>query len=81
MTRVTKPTRPIELIGVKMGSHTEKVGGPGSQSDDRVDVEQVDTAAAPATHPSFAHLDEKAILRKVPSRLPSTRTLAVTNCQ
>ena len=53
-----------------MGSHTEKVGGSGSQSDDRVDVEQVDRAAAPAVLSSFAHLDEKAILRKVRLGLP-----------
>ena len=64
----TNQAGPVDRV--KMGSHTEKVGGPGSQSDDRVDVEQVDTAAAPAMLPSFAHLDEKAILRKVRADFP-----------
>lgn len=49
-----------------MGTQIEKVDGAGSQSDDRVDIEQVDRAAVPpVTLQSFAHLNEKAILRKV----------------
>ncbi len=70
LARITQRIKPIQLIGVKMGSHAEKAGGLGSQSDDRVDVEQLDRAAAPEMHPSFAHLDEKAILRKVRRALP-----------
>ena len=46
--------------------YSEKNDGSGSQSDDKVDVEQLDRATVPAvTLESFAHLDEKAILRKV----------------
>lgn len=45
----------------------EKSDGLTSQSDDRVDVEHV--GAPRATPESFAHLDEKAILRKVASRI------------
>ncbi|KAL2181153.1 major facilitator superfamily domain-containing protein [Thermothelomyces heterothallicus CBS 202.75] len=53
-----------------MGTHVDKVDGPGSQSDDRVDVEQVDRVAVPpVTLQSFAHLNEKAILRKMDMRL------------
>jgi hypothetical protein len=50
-----------------MGTITEKAGDQrGSQSDDKVDVEQLDRAAVPpVTLQSFAHLDEKKILRKV----------------
>jgi hypothetical protein len=50
-----------------MGTITEKAGDRrGSQSDDKVDVEQLDRAAVPpVTLQSFAHLDEKRILRKV----------------
>jgi hypothetical protein len=54
-----------------MGTYTEKPDGLGSQSDDRVDVEQVDRVfVPPTTLQSFAHLDEKAILRKVCRCLP-----------
>ncbi|KAL2200817.1 major facilitator superfamily domain-containing protein [Corynascus similis CBS 632.67] len=53
-----------------MGTQIEKVDGAGSQSDDRVDIEQVDRAAVPpVTLQSFAHLNEKAILRKMDMRL------------
>lgn len=46
--------------------YSEKHDGSGSQSDDKVDVEQLDRATVPTmTLESFAHLDEKAILRKV----------------
>lgn len=47
-------------------SNNEKHNRSASQSDDHVDVEQVDAVAVPAvTLESFAHLDEKKILRKV----------------
>ncbi|KAK4238961.1 major facilitator superfamily domain-containing protein [Achaetomium macrosporum] len=53
-----------------MGTYTEKHEASASQSDDRVDVEQVDRVAVPPpTLESFAHLDEKAILRKMDMRL------------
>ncbi|KAK3295377.1 major facilitator superfamily domain-containing protein [Chaetomium fimeti] len=53
-----------------MGSKTEKADLPGSQSDDKVDVEQLDrTAVPPTTLQSFGHLDEKKILRKMDMRL------------
>jgi hypothetical protein len=58
-----------------MGTLTEKHDGSHPGSDDLVDVEQVDRVAAPPpTLESFAHLDEKAILRKVcsPSALSAT---------
>ena len=50
-----------------MGTYTTTVAGSGSQPDEKVDVEQVDKLAAPppVTLQSFAHLNEKAILRKV----------------
>ncbi|KAH6624132.1 major facilitator superfamily domain-containing protein [Chaetomium sp. MPI-SDFR-AT-0129] len=49
---------------------TEKADGQTSQSDDRIDVEQVDRAIVPpVTLQAFAHLDEKAILRKMDLRL------------
>ncbi|KAK3302644.1 major facilitator superfamily domain-containing protein [Chaetomium strumarium] len=56
-----------------MGTFTEKQDGSTSPpgSDDLVDVEQVDRVAVPPppTLESFAHLDEKAILRKMDMRL------------
>lgn len=49
-----------------MGIIIDNAGRPGSQSDEKVDVEQLDKAAVPPVAPqSFAHLDEKKILRKV----------------
>ncbi|KAJ4303953.1 hypothetical protein N0V88_001554 [Collariella sp. IMI 366227] len=51
-------------------SNSEKHNRSASQSDDHVDVEQVDAVAVPAvTLESFAHLDEKKILRKMDMRL------------
>lgn len=52
-----------------MGTYTDPPHGSASQSDDKVDVEQADRQATPApvTLQSFAHLNEKAILRKVRS--------------
>lgn len=45
---------------------TEKADGQTSHLDDRIDVEQIDRAIVPpVTLQAFAHLDEKAILRKV----------------
>ncbi|KAL2024971.1 hypothetical protein VTK56DRAFT_3670 [Thermocarpiscus australiensis] len=53
-----------------MSAITEKNAPPGSQSEDHVDVEQVDrVATVPATLESFAHLNEKAILRKMDMRV------------
>ncbi|KAK4034458.1 major facilitator superfamily domain-containing protein [Parachaetomium inaequale] len=53
-----------------MGASTEKGDRPVSQSEGPVDVEQVDRVAVPPVTPqSFAHLDEKAILRKMDMRL------------
>ncbi|KAK3898817.1 major facilitator superfamily domain-containing protein [Staphylotrichum tortipilum] len=48
-----------------MGVPNEKGDGLTSQSDDRVDVEHVGVTAPRTTLESFAHLDEKAILRKM----------------
>jgi len=53
------------LFRVTMGVPNEKSDGLTSHSEDRVDVEHV--GAPRATDESFAHLDEKAILRKVRS--------------
>jgi MFS family permease len=62
---------------------TDKVDGAVSQSDERVHVEQADTAAAPApvTLESFAHLNEKAILRKVHPYPPIMRFIANVNLE
>lgn len=66
-----------------MATYTRKPEGLESQSDDHVDVEEVDRAVAPpVTLQSFAHLNEKAILRKVrpcPAVIASLPTL--TPCQ
>jgi hypothetical protein len=63
-----------------MGTYTNPPDGLTSQSDDKVDVKQVDRlgAPAPATRQSFAHLDEKAILRKVRSR-PISATVSIVS--
>lgn len=49
-----------------MGAIIAEADRPGSQTDEKIDVEQLDrTGVPPATLQSFAHLDEKKILRKV----------------
>ncbi|KAK4122992.1 MFS general substrate transporter [Parathielavia appendiculata] len=54
-----------------MAGYTDKVESTGSQSEEQAHVETVDRPAGPApvTLQSFAHLDEKAILRKMDLRL------------
>ncbi|KAK4155740.1 major facilitator superfamily domain-containing protein [Chaetomidium leptoderma] len=53
-----------------MGAYTQKPDGFGPQSDDKVDVEQAERpGVAQTTLQSFAHLNEKAILRKMDLRL------------
>jgi hypothetical protein len=65
---LTSPKRRQSRISVvegKMSFLPEKHDGSGSNSDDRIDVEQVDRAVAIPMTDQFAHLDEKKILRKV----------------
>ena len=65
---LTSPKRQQSRISVvegKMSFLPEKHDGSGSNSDDRIDVEQVDRAVAIPMTDQFAHLDEKKILRKV----------------
>ncbi|KAH6635977.1 major facilitator superfamily domain-containing protein [Chaetomium tenue] len=53
-----------------MGAITAEADRPGSQTDEKIDVEQLDRAGVPpVTLQSFAHLDEKKILRKMDMRL------------
>ncbi|EAQ91529.1 hypothetical protein CHGG_03464 [Chaetomium globosum CBS 148.51] len=53
-----------------MGAIIAEADRPGSQTDEKIDVEQLDrTGVPPATLQSFAHLDEKKILRKMDMRL------------
>ena len=70
MTTYTPPNEKANVVEAELGAHSDRVG----------DVDRIDAkATAPGlTMASFAHLDEKKILRKVSFRNRSWRPKILT---